>query len=452
MFCGNCGKPLRDGDRFCDVCGAAQVTAVPVSAVPEVQPAPAYDPAPMYDPAPVQESAPVAEEPPKKKKGKKKKILAITAVVTVVALVLGVVGWLFRDEFFGSSEVIFVRTDARTYNTTGEVIEVKTWEYDDQGMILKHEMDIGQPISVWDAEAMVYTNQDGPADDIIDSFVTYEYDEKGNVAEIRYKQSVDSTEFAYRYDWEYEDDRIASVTMKDIGSRDFKSADTECLYTYDADGNLTHIYYESETVGQDMYMYKMAYDSEGRMTRLIKCDLEKDGIYDFSYDKEDRLSTYTYSIALPTRQSSQVDVEANEQYYAQVEYSDDGLLLSYGDEYTYKYEDDQLVKQESPAGTFSFTYNGDVPQDKDGKLFYDDNGCLIKQIHEDGTYTEYSYVELELSEEEALRYHRQQQIFVSTVRYYSEWPLLSSYDPLTYTLQMPLHPVLLVEPVTEFRR
>ena len=157
MFCRNCGKQLQDGDRFCFGCGAMQdVEPVPVEPAPVVETLP-------YNPM-TTESAPMGAsvtEKPQKKKSKKKKVLVITSIVTALALLLGVVGWFW---LFGGKEVIYVRTEARTYNADGEVTQQTTWEYDERGRMLNYELDRGIYEEVWDSEAMVYVKFPGPID------------------------------------------------------------------------------------------------------------------------------------------------------------------------------------------------------------------------------------------------------------------------------------------------
>lgn len=441
MFCRNCGKQLQDGDRFCFGCGAMQdVAPVPVEPAPVVETLP-------YNPMTTESALMGASvtEKPRKKNSKKKKVLVITSIVTALALVLGVVGWFWLS---GGKEVIYVRSEARTYNMAGELCTLKTWEYDDCGMMLRYEMDNGAPNAVWDSEDMVYISVPGAVDGEIDNYLAYEYDDHGNVERVKYIYSSDDYDRNYRYKWKYEDDRIVSVLMKDESDSQLKGADTEYLYSCDEDGNPTHIYYEGSA--GDIYRYKMAYDEEGCMTRLIRCDLEGDIVFDMAYDQEGRVEEYIVSRRPSTSMSDDVDGEGDEWYSADVEYSDDGLLLSFGDDYEYEYDGDRLVKKVAGEDEYAFNYNGDVPEDEDGNLIYDKNGCLSRVNHDDGTYTEYEYLKLELSEEDALRHRRQQQAFFSGTD--MDWLSLSYYDPLALTLPVPVNPRLLVWPVTEYKR
>ena len=68
MFCANCGREMKDGMKFCTMCGtpvtqpAPVVTSAPVP-TPEAVAAPA--PVPTPEPTPVQEAAPEPQQPPK---------------------------------------------------------------------------------------------------------------------------------------------------------------------------------------------------------------------------------------------------------------------------------------------------------------------------------------------------------------------------------------------------
>ena len=187
---------------------------------------------------------------------------------------------------------------------------------------------------------------------------------------------------------------------------EFAAADVEYLYTYDESGNLIAVSSKSE---------------------------ETESQYDMTYDQEGRLEKYAHSMV----GAEAADAEAETMVYSddRLTYTDAGLLLSFGEDYTYEYDGDKLIKIDELGESCSFSYNGDIPQDQSSKRIYDGNGCLVKQFHEDGSYTEYDYMELTLSEADTLRYRRQQQIYLSPI---GRWLALSYYEPLDFTLPVPL--------------
>lgn len=91
MFCEQCGKPLRDGARFCPVCGAEQ------SGVPEAE-------GPVGAPRPRQAQAPRPSRAPAPKKKKSKAPLIITLVLVLALLAGG--GWLLYQNVLFPQMVI----------------------------------------------------------------------------------------------------------------------------------------------------------------------------------------------------------------------------------------------------------------------------------------------------------------------------------------------------------
>ena len=122
MFCENCGHPLVAGRRFCFSCGTPVSSAVPVQTVPVQsvahqpvtqldthqtipQPIPQPAPQPVY-PVPVQPVQPEYNTPAPvtaKKRKMPKWVMAVTAVVLVAAIGLGIFalcgGFIKRAEF-----------------------------------------------------------------------------------------------------------------------------------------------------------------------------------------------------------------------------------------------------------------------------------------------------------------------------------------------------------------
>lgn len=102
MFCRQCGNQMNDSDRFCPKCGFDNIPQQNSNSVPTQQVAPPTPATPPVQPVvpqtpqvaqPVQQFTPQAPQPtvPKKQKKKSKKpLIAITSLVLVVAIVVGV--------------------------------------------------------------------------------------------------------------------------------------------------------------------------------------------------------------------------------------------------------------------------------------------------------------------------------------------------------------------------
>lgn len=349
-------------------------------------------------------------------------------------------------------QTIYVRSAARTYSGAGEVVELKTWEYNDRGMMLSYEMDAGTAEPVWDEQLMTYViNEDSvwtPIDGAADSYQKYEYDAQGNMSRLQYKWSADMAEQVYECLWEYEDGLPLSMVSQDVSNGEM--ADTKYEFTHDEAGNLTHIAY-FKTTGEKHYAYKMAYDDQGRMTRLIKCQMEYDVIYDFTYNEQGFVAEYCYCTNAPNSGDTEdvTGIKAEDswpQVYNPI-YTQDGQLQSlHGVDY--QYEDGKLVAQIAGDLKWEFRYDGTTPVDLSGERTYDENGCLVKVINQDGTYTEYEYKKLSLSEKDVQRHYNQQQSWLEPTS--TNWIRLSYLDPVTSAIIVPTEPSITVSPVVEY--
>lgn len=443
MFCNKCGKALPEQSQFCPYCGTTQDAAVP-KAEP-VEAAPQYQTAGQASHV---NACPAVEEKPKKKKSKKKLIIIIAAIVTVLALVAGLLVW-FR---MGGKQTIYVRTVSRVYNAAGQVVQLDTYEYNDRGMMLSFQRDLGQAEEVWNDEYWVYEPVAGPIDGTVDSYLTFQYNEQGDVTYVKDSYSFSTSsgyEYEYDYEWEYEDDLPVSAVMKNASDSTLKFNDTEYQFTYDEDENLTHIFYVNSK-GEAHYIYKMAYDEEGRLTRYISCEKEGDLIYDFDYNEDGLVEEIAFSRGRNSANTDDVDVVGNSTVRTELKYTEDGQLKKFGGSVSYSYDDGKLVKKVEGESLYKFKYDGDTPKDVSGKRIYDENGCLIKVLSADGGYTEYEYQELELSEEDVRRHFAQQRSWLNPAA--PDWASSSWLDALGYVIPLPNDPRQLVWPVTDYMK
>ena len=131
MFCTNCGKELKDGTKFCPICGSKQEITEPAPVVEEPAPV-AQEPVPVAE-----EPAPVAEEPkPKKKKGKGKAIIiSVAAIVAVLGISVAAAfpyvkdfvakTFLPADKYYQSIESSVINDSSENIVTTVE--SIKKW-------------------------------------------------------------------------------------------------------------------------------------------------------------------------------------------------------------------------------------------------------------------------------------------------------------------------------------
>ena len=146
-----------------------------------------------------------------------------------------------------------------------------------------------------------------------------------------------------------------------------------------------------------------------------------------------------------------MDAQAQYQYrHSELTYTDDGQLERFGDAYQYQYSGGKLIVKTVDEEEYTFEYNDNLPQDVSGMRTYDANGCLVKILNDDGSYIEYKYQKLELSEEDLQRHYTQQQSWLAPSD--TSWIRIAFADPLCSVISVPTDPRLLVTPVTEYNK
>lgn len=381
---------------------AAQTPAAPAVASSPAAPAEAPSPA-----APAPEQA--AQKPEKKKKKKKGKRLV--AVLLILAIVLGLGGWLF----FGW-ETVYVVTSAEYYNADGTKYQEITYQYDHRGNLLKYQQD-----GDWDVTGRV----DGEPDHT----VTYQYDSDGRITRYRSQNSSGYTS-SYRYKYKEKNGRVTEITKT--------AAWGDVVYTlhYNARKQLVEICeaYDDE----EKTIAEFSYDGLGRMTQCCQYG-DHDGCtkYAFTYQKGHMTTIEIYRKAdEDARWGEPISVST-------CEYGSFGRLLSItteADEETvnsFEYDSKGNLIYADLGGTkVNFEYDGRKPvsaveKDDEGyetEYIYDEHGNLKELTEEDGISVRYTYKRMWLTKKDAALYYENTLFYLEMCfdRLIS-WPELPTY-------------------------
>ena len=401
MYCGTCGKELRDGAKFCDECGAIQPAAIPENQKPKTEPEAV---------APVEPVIPVAQTPEKPRKKVNKKFLAIIAAVLVVAVTAAIV----IPIFFPGKETIYVCVSETHYDADGNKIAYFESEFDEHGNLLCKKYDHEtKEITIEDPELGTYTDYtcefDGKLqtdfigeynDDFtyvswqypyaLGSSLEYEYDDEGRIIEftmttepsLRGNDDVSAIS-PVTYCCEYDDKgRLEMVYIPD-GNSDPKHPDfITQLYEYDKHGRLTTVYWSSKeyTCLNELYYEDgrlSSIEHFGSSTALFQSG-DNSGFYPvhtftYEYDKKGNLIEIV-----------KTDGNGEEIYVEEHEYSEEGLL-------------EEIITSYPNNNSFTKEYT------------CDEYGNILEIKNPDGRRVEYEYEALKVSKQEALYYHRRYQ-------------------------------------------
>ena len=286
MFCNNCGKEINSEWKACPYCGEKNENCVQQSPVPPVQS------------NPVQSTfnqnvyAPMNVQPPKKKS---KLPIIITALVLVVAIVLGVIfvpGLLKGDDKDNDGDngekdtvTVWVISKVRCINdyVSNKVTE-GTYTYSDDYKTVNYEYACTKGTEYFDESGKLKKSEYvyNPEQSINQSYrYLYSYDNEGRLIKIeihnlKYNSDVEITEYTYKdngdrmnywnddiYVGEYivfdSEGYIAErVTLLSDGERAFRR-----FYTYEKDknGNITYIEECEDTVTNVYLAFELEYTS-----------------------------------------------------------------------------------------------------------------------------------------------------------------------------------------------
>ncbi|MBE6924786.1 MAG: hypothetical protein E7466_06085 [Ruminococcaceae bacterium] len=416
MNCPNCGTPMGAEDVFCANCNA------PISALttPSVEP----------------EQTPDAITPdvPVKKKSKKKKIIIITAIVTVLAIIAGILSWVF----IFSKETVYALVSQKHYTVDGINYEYYTYEYDDKGNLLREEYDHGSKHEevLMEDGLYSYVIHKSPVDGSELRYTEYEYNKQGHLIRSRWDNGLgqfsDST-----YEYQLDGNRITEISK--TTSSEYMQTTEQYSLEYDNDNQLVKVKRKNRD-GAMSDLLIMEYDEQSRLTALTSYEYHTDSVhYEYNGDLLTKIRAYAGSMFDGPSQTSNFEYEYDSEgkltnaNKTQYHYDSKGNLISVKDdssEYVYRYNGHKII-----GGSWN----------SESELEYDKNGNLIKVTEADGSYAILEYKELRLDKEDAARFHAQEQVrqrlsgsLFSDSMYYRDY---FSILPVLYTLvDMPIDP------------
>ena len=397
MNCPNCGNPMGAEDIFCANCG----TQLPAPATLPVAPTP-------YPPEANTPTAPV-------KKKSKKKIIIITAIVTALAIIAGILSWIF----IFSKETVWLLTSEIHYDTNGTPYQKITYSYTDKGLPLEWASDHGGKEKIWNDQLELYDYSWLPYDGEVDQRYEWSYDDEGHMKYYReiLGNSDNSSEGLYEYHYDNEG-RIETIDCHaanvDGGYSD--EVYSRMYYCYDDDGNLIEIYTKRIINDNSLTWWSndFRYD-EGRLIGYTNRSKEACFYYQFDYNDDGQLtemslSTASYQARLDDDHVSESDMAVEDEFTKQWEYefsydSEGRLILQESDDgstiacdYDSKGDLSSITRY---GTTYTFTDSDEGPDDPDIVMVRDKDGNVIKKIFPDGSYSEYTYQKFRLSKEEA---------------------------------------------------
>lgn len=382
MYCGTCGKELRDGAKFCDECGSIQPDAIPESQKPKKQPEVIHPIAP----------AEIPTKPKKEKKPVNKKLLAVVAVVLVVAVVAAIV----IPIFFPGKQTIYVCVEEIQYTSDGVAYKHTEWEYDEVGNLLSEEVDYGDRTYEYDDINVVYIEKYTKYNGTVDDLIEWEYDENNNI--VKY---LTSKNLGYSVEYDYDEDGKI----------------TEFVLTWEPSINSA-----SENHAKVVpTTYKCEYDDKDRLIRVYIPDGFYRGdftSYLFEYDKDGNLETFYVSANTGTWRHD-LSYKDSRLHEIEIYYSPTHSFQT-GDESNFNF--DRVVE-------YKYDRDGHLKRPSNGDYTYDENGNLIEIEYDNGSRTVYEYEERKVTAQQALVYYRRNGEMLFPYSYGNDWEVIKHLIP-----------------------
>ena len=288
-----------------------------------------------------------------------------------------------------TTETVYLPKEKTSYMDDGQLMSKTTYEYDDRGLMLKETVYAQVTETTYDEKEDVYISKYFPCDDIADIARSWTYDDYGNLTSYRYSTLNDDgvLEPSMWYDFTYTYDDEGKVTVfryRYERSGQGVIADDEYTADYDAAGNVVKLW--SKPTGSDEEPQCVAdytYDDQSRLTSF---HLHEKILYDFTYDANGQLQTYTGKFG------------SNDILRFDCAFTFDGA--------------GRLIKEESaiePHNFFlSYTYEDgvltDVAQRAESVFELDEQGNAIRPVGEGYQYS-YQAIELSPADADLARYH-----------------------------------------------
>lgn len=257
---------------------------------------------------------------------------------------------------------VYLLAEKTEYQSDGTAAHQRSYTYNEHGIITAH----------------TYTAHRMPNSSYT---VNYTFNEKGHL--IRQEQKFDSETYLTYIDYVYNEN--GAITARRSTHESQRTDDT---YEYDSEGRLIHMHRKfSYHKGTEDCYYK--YDKNGRLYEFSYPDnFSRDDIYTLTYDEQGRMTSA---------------IGGNQDFLStEYRYDNEGRLIEEfrpnwtAPSFRYSYTNNVLTGIEYVIDPRCSTLKPKV-------YTLDEFGNTICITSEDGSRTEYSYIRMELTEEDAKR-------------------------------------------------
>lgn len=330
-----------------------------------------------------------------------KKLLAFTLTVLMLLPLIA----CGNKEESADSSVVYVMTQASYYTKDGICWKQYNYTYDAAAQNLGVEVKMAEQKKEYNSVLDCYVySYDGDSPMRVYATVQREYDEHGNVtvhSDPKYALTAINGSYAWNYSGIKPEDYEFTYANSTVSS-------APTCFEYDKAGNITRIYAKTEEYEQDLFLFE--YDKNGRLTKEIIAQITGDVFEkNYAYENGRLTSVQTRVGQYIGMDSDQWDDNLQVQFTWKLEYV--GNLLS-----SITCYDRNDVKRE--VRRFSYdskgnlakteaTYSYDNDQVTETKTYTcDAHGNVVKAVSDDGSWVEYTYKAMEVTNQQAVNYRR----------------------------------------------
>lgn len=315
--------------------------------------------------------------------------------------------------------IVYVRTQEAHYDADGICVRRYDYTYDEFAQLLKREYYEIQYTMVFDAILDVYVatyDADSPLE--LAATELREYNQQGSCT-LYEDRDMFFHGGQFTLEWDYKDGSPESCAMM-YG----QLAGADYYFDYDKAGNIESVYYNVDHEWRrDIVLFE--YDKQNRLTREFTRSVDGWGTEKTYFYDGNKLSRIVLRTGFGMEELNSVQWEEilSEKYTWEFAYDskDRPVKLTCYDAVGQKTERREYTYDENgyPSEMQTTFYMDDEEYREKTVYTCDSNGNIVKILHEDGSYVEYTYEEREVSKEQETWFRRRQGMDYSTAKYAS---------------------------------
>lgn len=333
-----------------------------------------------------------------------------------------------------------------------------TYTYTEAGLPLTVQEDRGEVEALWDEELEVYIYRQTAYDGTVDASQTYTYDQSGQLTAQTFlptEEQEDDAGWSYTYQYNA-DGRIEGCTAQsDTGT-------AHMYYRYNEAGRLQTVEYSEDGGETQSTKAAFLYDEAGRLIQSRGYGEDSTWEYCYRYGENGELTLMTYSFsesagldAITLHRTTEFSYDEDGRLISRKQYDGNGdpiasVLCDYNAtgkliSVCYFQVDGNL---DDPF-TFEYDASGQTicvwthKDDTTTELIYDENGNLIRRTNPDGSYTEYEYQTIQVTQAQADKARQAAYLLGGADADGELSPLLSYRADSVYCILLPLPQVSL---------